>query len=248
MVNYFYKTGKTAAVCLTMLLLAGCYEGWQYGKGRGPGQDPDTPDEPAAKPISYILFETFQLDQVSVFDTKCFAFEGDRQFRITEWQERIAAAEEALKSIAEQVVTVNRYITPDDCQTLLMFSVFEFDSDPWAGQYPPVDDRNTIHLRAYLFASERDGDYIRRPLEWQAFRDLSADGYRTDSLEYFVVPVSENGFFGQMWNHRITSGESGYTSQASVILPPVGNMSSDDRRQLIKGDTTTLLNWVGGFR
>ncbi|MGE0173756.1 MAG: hypothetical protein AB7T49_13245 [Oligoflexales bacterium] len=240
---------RRTVLLLLALLLSGCYEGWEY-KGKN-GRTPDGPDGPEPEPVdkkyAYILFEPFVMASDAIADTSCFPDQSIALFRSTEWELRISSITSALEQLAETVVVSQQNVTAADCNTVAIARSRSLEVEPWGSQTAPTQDpldRPFLHLKAAFW----EGDPAQNPdfivdadNHWTAWMDLTAQGWQTLSLNYFVITDRNNGFFS-LWETEVPSD----LRQTGTEIEPVNPTQEgiDERNQTIADDTGELSIWL----
>ncbi len=228
--------------------LPGCYEGWEYDKKDGSGDDPTPPPPPipTIPPLFYVLFEPIYLTDDAVADDGCFPNDGIAEFRKSEWAQRVASLSAALAGIAQNFVLRPRPVTKDDCDTLTVVRGAAISAKPWAPDPDPADDpldRPLIELRAVFWEGDVEldpPDVVLKP-NWFAWDKMVQSGRKARTVTHFVLEHSTEGYF---------SSWSGATAtDARVDGTPIDNVDPSDagiaaRAATIKADTAQVVQWL----
>lgn len=240
-------------VIIPLLLLMGCYEGWQYPRGKG-GEDPSQNpiEKPADKPYAYILYEVFTLSASAMQNSTCFPKSGIRDFRKAEWDLRQSSMETTLKGLADKVVPVVHALSSADCQTLSAIEAASVNAEPWPqGDEPQQDgkDRPFIHLKAVLWEEDpalQPSVSVTRK-DWAAWSNLAEEGFVIRSGVDFLYSDPNNGFF-TLWKDALEAENSALVLQSTVIDPvDPSEAGIQSRNQTVAKDTAAVAKWLQGL-
>jgi len=237
---------------LMSVFTQGCYEGWEDPIGPGPnGTGPSTPtpsapSPPGPKPYVYILLTTVRLAEAALSSGTCFPPSDLKDFKNTEWTERLGAITTALTGITEKLVIKNVSINASDCTKLAGIQSEAVNTAPWLPDGAPQTDplgRLTLHLKAVFW----QGDPAATPPsqvsreDWTAFTDLKNKGIRSQSATYHVISGGGAGYFN-LWSLALPKNVYKSGNPLNKIDPTSEGITA--RTEHIKKDTALLIQWI----
>jgi len=243
---------RNAWLWAALVLVPGCYEGWEDKDkdSKGPsGPGPGGPAEPLVTPIppyAYILFEPIILDARAIDNAACFPATGLRMFRKNEWTARLEGAKAALPGLADKFILAEKRITIADCRTLQSVTATATNTEPWLpGEAPPVEtkDRPVLHLKMILWNGDlnlpaNDKVYAEDWLAWSGFKK---GGMRALSLHYFVLENAESGFFAA-WRDALGDHTKLSGTPIDAIDPTPAGLEA--RTKTVTDDNAAFIAWV----
>jgi len=232
-------------LCLSVLPLTGCYEGWDPEPVGGPVDPNPNPGPDPIKPIYYILYQPIYLNADGLFDDDCFEKSDVRTYRQNEWASRSASLQTAMQNSAEKVVVADLGVSADDCETLVRVRTSAISNAPWGTDEPGTDPlgRPIIHVKAAFYDGEPQFSppaVVKRE-DWEAMDELINAGRDARSKHYFVIANSDDGYF--------TEWLSGLSEASTLLGTPIDNVDPTTagiatRDNIIANDTSKFSAWL----
>jgi hypothetical protein len=236
---------NAAKLLIAALLVAGCYEGWEYERdGKGDGETPT--GLPSTKPLYAVLFEPIVMSSSAIQSARCFPEIGLREYRQAEWSQRQAAAFRVVVESAERPYVVQRDIASSDCNSLAALIGAASNPSTWPDGVPPPDplDRISLHVRFVMWQNDPSGTppgVVTAP-HWAVMAEFRESGRKGDSGLYQIVSGTGRGYFAA-W--AATQNNPLLATPIQTVDPtPVGIAA---RSATIAADSEAFRSWLLGF-